>query len=144
VQNFLTCRIQQQEVLCDDVSILFINQRSKMKEERSINSLYQIFNPLNSQLNPICHLLALLEAHHILHVSRIRVKLYTQLTFFVWLQVVCMALYSVGFFLVPLLQSGMASCNWMKWKLHHTLSYNGGTETSALEILMIGWPCIIA
>jgi len=25
-------------------------------------------------LNPICHLLALLEAHHILHVSRIRVK----------------------------------------------------------------------
>jgi hypothetical protein len=27
------------------------------------------FNPLNTQLNPICHLLALLEAHHILHVS---------------------------------------------------------------------------
>jgi len=26
-------------------------------------------------LNPICHLLALLGAHHILHVSRIRVKL---------------------------------------------------------------------
>jgi len=32
------------------------------------------FNPSNSDLNPICHLLALLEAHHILHVSRIRVK----------------------------------------------------------------------
>ena len=31
-------------------------------------------NPLNDQLNPTCHLLALLEAHHILHVSRIRVK----------------------------------------------------------------------
>ena len=31
-------------------------------------------NPLNSELNPICHLLALLGAHHILHVSRIRVK----------------------------------------------------------------------
>jgi len=30
-------------------------------------------NPLNTELNPICHLLALLEAHHILHVSRIRV-----------------------------------------------------------------------
>ena len=30
--------------------------------------------PLNAQLNPICPLLALLEAHHILHVSRIRVK----------------------------------------------------------------------
>jgi len=33
------------------------------------------FNPLNAELNPICHLLALLGAHHILHVSRIRVKI---------------------------------------------------------------------
>jgi len=31
-------------------------------------------NPLKTELNPICHLLALLEAHHILHVSRVRVK----------------------------------------------------------------------
>ena len=31
-------------------------------------------NPLNAELNPICHLLALLGAHHILHVSGIRVK----------------------------------------------------------------------
>ena len=31
-------------------------------------------NPLNPQLNPICYLLALLGAHHFLHVSRIRVK----------------------------------------------------------------------
>jgi len=31
-------------------------------------------NPLNAKLNPICHLLALLGAHHILHISRIRVK----------------------------------------------------------------------
>jgi hypothetical protein len=31
-------------------------------------------NPLNAELIPICHLLALLEAHHILHVSRIGVK----------------------------------------------------------------------
>ena len=30
-------------------------------------------NPLNTDLNPICYLLALL-AHHFLHVSRIRVK----------------------------------------------------------------------
>jgi hypothetical protein len=33
-----------------------------------------IINPLNAELNPICHLLALLGAHHILHVSRIRVN----------------------------------------------------------------------
>jgi len=32
------------------------------------------FNPLNPELNPICYLLALLGAHHSLHVSRIRVK----------------------------------------------------------------------
>jgi len=32
------------------------------------------FNPLNAELNPICHLLALLGAHHILHVSGLRVK----------------------------------------------------------------------
>ena len=31
-----------------------------------------MFNPLNAKLNPICHLLALLWAHPILHVSRIR------------------------------------------------------------------------
>ena len=32
-------------------------------------------NPLKPELNPICYLLALLEDHHFLHVSRIRVKL---------------------------------------------------------------------
>jgi len=35
------------------------------------------FNPLNLELNPICYLLALLGAHHFLHVIRIRVKLLT-------------------------------------------------------------------
>ena len=35
-----------------------------------------LFNPLNAELNPICYLLALLGAHHILHVSRIRVNLH--------------------------------------------------------------------
>jgi hypothetical protein len=34
------------------------------------------FNPLNSELSPIYHLLALLGAHHILHVSRVRVNVY--------------------------------------------------------------------
>jgi hypothetical protein len=36
--------------------------------------LVRHINPLNAELNPICHLLALLGAHHILHVNRIRVK----------------------------------------------------------------------
>jgi len=33
-----------------------------------------MFNALKPELNPICDLLALLGAHHFLHVSRIRVK----------------------------------------------------------------------
>ena len=33
-----------------------------------------VLNPLNAELNPICHFLALLGVHHFLHVSRIRVK----------------------------------------------------------------------
>jgi len=39
-----------------------------------IKTTWMIINPLNSKLNLICHLLALLAAHHILHVSGIRVK----------------------------------------------------------------------
>jgi hypothetical protein len=45
-----------------------------------LNSLvYTHINPLNAELNPICHLLALLGAHHIFHVSRIRVKVYPRI-----------------------------------------------------------------
>jgi hypothetical protein len=33
-------------------------------------------NPLNAKLNPICHFLALLGAHHILHISCVRVKVH--------------------------------------------------------------------
>ena len=40
-----------------------------------LSCLSNVINPLNAELNPICHLLALLGAHHILHVSRIRVNL---------------------------------------------------------------------
>jgi len=43
------------------------------RDEMCLMSKFQL-NPLNAELNPIYHLLALLGAHHILHVSRIRVK----------------------------------------------------------------------
>ena len=33
-----------------------------------------LLNPLNAELNPIRHLLALVGARHIVHISRIRVK----------------------------------------------------------------------
>jgi len=39
-----------------------------------LSAFLPLFNPLNAELNPICHLLALLGAHHIFHVSRLRVK----------------------------------------------------------------------
>ena len=41
-------------------------------EEFILNRLS--FNPLNPELNPICYLLALLGAHHFIHVSSIRFK----------------------------------------------------------------------
>jgi hypothetical protein len=40
---------------------------------RLCHGTLSLFNPLSPELNPICYLLALL-AHHILHISRIRVK----------------------------------------------------------------------
>jgi hypothetical protein len=33
-----------------------------------------LLKPLNAELNPICHLLALLGAHHILYISEVKVK----------------------------------------------------------------------
>ena len=39
-----------------------------------MQQFHKFINLLNAELNPICYLLALLGAHHFLHVSRIRVK----------------------------------------------------------------------
>jgi len=47
-----------------------------METEKLLCSLG--INALNAELNPICHLVTLLGAHHILHVRRIRVKTTTQ------------------------------------------------------------------
>jgi len=47
-------------------------------QENGFKSRTKIYiNPLNAELNPICHFLALLGAHHILHVSRIGVNFET-------------------------------------------------------------------
>jgi len=55
---------------------LFVS--SNTYEENFIITSTAYINPLNAELNPICHLLALLGAHHIFHVSRIRVNIYPQ------------------------------------------------------------------
>jgi hypothetical protein len=51
-----------------------------VEEEFSIDVVIHVFNPLNTELNPICQLLALLIAHPIFHVSRIRVNLFIHKT----------------------------------------------------------------
>jgi hypothetical protein len=61
-----------------------------MRPQTAVSVFRNTINPLNAELNLMCHLLALLGAHSILHVSRIRVKPGTT----------CLphnALYTVGF-----------------------------------------------
>jgi len=41
-----------------------------------------MFNSINAEINPICHLLTLLGSHHILHVGKIRVKIHHFLLLF--------------------------------------------------------------
>ena len=46
-----------------------VTQVDRIMEGRSEMNKHT-FNPSNAELNTICHLLALLGVHHILHVSR--------------------------------------------------------------------------
>ena len=67
--------VEELELLCSSNSstaayILGIPTLLGSQECTQISNI----NHLNPELNPICYLLALLGAHHFLHVSRIRVK----------------------------------------------------------------------
>jgi len=54
---------------------LFGTRLSALPEDGDYTkTCWSCFNPSNAKLNPICHLLALLGAHHILHVSGLRVN----------------------------------------------------------------------
>jgi len=55
------------------ISIYSVHIRDLYRGINDFKKCYKI-NPLNAELNPICSLLALLGAHHFLHVSKIRVK----------------------------------------------------------------------
>ena len=62
---------------CRPVTLIFsrANKISCMCLRQPPTLQYEVrINPLKPELNPICYLLALLGAHHFLHVSRIRVK----------------------------------------------------------------------
>jgi len=86
-------------ILCGDFNINYLSDNKKKQTLNSLLTSYSLYsiidfpartnnttsttidnifiNPLKPELNPICYLLALLGAHHFLHVSRIRVKLLT-------------------------------------------------------------------
>jgi hypothetical protein len=63
--------------MCPKSCCISANEQAKSvllkKPQAAVNCF---FNPLNTELNTVCHLLALLGALHILHVGRIRVKSY--------------------------------------------------------------------
>jgi hypothetical protein len=60
----------------------------------SSKQLSRVVNSLNAELNPICHLLVLLGAHPILHISRITVKS-TVARIFLCFNLFCFFLYSI-------------------------------------------------
>ena len=64
-RNKMVLRFQRSTPLLHFKSIVYL--------DNLFYTWFDFFNPLNTELNPICYLLALL-AHHFLHVSRIRVK----------------------------------------------------------------------
>jgi hypothetical protein len=57
--------------------IMMMMMRRRREEEDDKGSL---FNPLNVELNSICHLLALVGAHRILHISGLRVNITNNIT----------------------------------------------------------------
>ena len=57
-------------------------------------------NTLNAELNPIFYLLALLGAHHFLHVSRIRVKLLVYVSMYFFPPIVQQAPVGKGLFII--------------------------------------------
>ena len=56
------------------ISVRGLRKQEKGRLSHGKEQEIDAFNTLNAELNPICHLLVLLGAHHILHISRIRVK----------------------------------------------------------------------
>ena len=76
LQMYSTSSTVQSQTELVNLFFLYWNFRFTLTQPACLHILYCscIINPLNTELNPICHLLALLGAHHILHVSRIRVN----------------------------------------------------------------------
>jgi hypothetical protein len=65
-------RARTQHFPSGQAAISFQQLRGKKCKERGVQEM--VFNPLNTKLNLICHLLALLGTRPIFRVSRIRVN----------------------------------------------------------------------
>ena len=61
---------QRINFMCSYLFIIYLLHLILME----VKTLVWRINPLNAELNAICHLMALLGAHHIFHVSRITVN----------------------------------------------------------------------
>ena len=68
------CNLVKHKVLLNNT---LYKESVSTQRKHTLYPLGQSINPLNPELNPIWYLLALLGAHHFLHVSRIRDKLLT-------------------------------------------------------------------
>jgi hypothetical protein len=70
------CRAKDDDNDEDDDVLLAIltSYKRKLVTIYAVSTALTSINTLNAELNPMCCLLALLGAHHFLHVSRIRVK----------------------------------------------------------------------
>jgi len=69
LRNINICNQKDQPAVIRQINETTITQFKLHLSEENWSST---FNPLNAELNPTCQLLALLGAHHILHISRIR------------------------------------------------------------------------
>jgi hypothetical protein len=65
---------KRRQKIKDSLNQVHTHKMRNLGNETYIGISLNFVNPLNAELSPICHLLALLGAHHILHVSRIRVN----------------------------------------------------------------------
>jgi len=64
----------EDKIKINNSKVWFNSVDTKKNVSFAKSSSRAVINPLNAELNPIWYLLALLGAHHFLHVSRIRVK----------------------------------------------------------------------
>ena len=65
---------QKNDVPKHNLNLSMLQKKCPKRFMKLLKNSLSIINPLNAELNPICHLLALL-GHHIFHVSGLRVKI---------------------------------------------------------------------